>query len=42
LAVGTLLLGAGSVPWILSEPIRVGKLLNRLLPELDADITIGK
>lgn len=42
LAVGTILLGAGSVPWILSEPIRVGTLINRLLPELDADITVGK
>jgi len=42
LAVGTLLLGAGSVPWILSEPIRVGKVLNGLLPGLDADITVGR
>ncbi len=42
LAVGTLLLGAGSVPWILSEPIRAGKLINRLLPGLDADITVGR
>lgn len=40
-AVAVVLLGAGSVPWMLSEPQRLSSLLAALAPELDADIVIG-
>jgi hypothetical protein len=40
-AVAVALLGAGSVPWLLSDPQRLSSVLGSLAPELDADIVVG-
>jgi hypothetical protein len=42
LAVGTAVMGTASVPWLASEPIRLARIANALMPELNADITIGR
>ena len=43
-AVGVIvaLLGFGTVPWLLSQPTRLSRLIARAVPELQADVTIER
>jgi hypothetical protein len=36
------LLGIGCIPWLLSDPQRVSRLIARAAPELQADVIIGR
>ncbi|MFN6190846.1 MAG: hypothetical protein ACK54F_03910 [Planctomycetia bacterium] len=40
--VAAVLLGAGFVPWLASDPARLSRLIAQAVPELQADVTIGK
>lgn len=40
-ALATAVLGAGSIPWLLSDNNRLSGLLESLTPKLDADIVVG-
>jgi len=35
------LLGAAGIPWMLSDPARISRLIARALPELQADVRVG-
>lgn len=35
-------LGIGCVPWLLSDPARVSRLIARAVPDLQADVTVGR
>jgi hypothetical protein len=37
-----LLLGVAGIPWWLSNPARLGKIVSQALPELEADVTFTK
>lgn len=39
--VAAILLGAGFVPWLASDPARLSRLIARAVPGLQADVTIG-
>lgn len=41
-AVAAIVLGAGVVPWLASDPARLSRLIARAVPALQADVTIGK
>jgi hypothetical protein len=40
--VAAVLLGAGFVPWLASDPVRLSRWIARAVPGLQADVTIGK
>jgi hypothetical protein len=41
-ALAAVLLGAAAVPWMLSDPARVSRLIARFVPGLRADVSIGR
>lgn len=41
-ALAAILLGAAAVPWFLSDPARISRLIARVAPGLQADVSIGR
>lgn len=41
-AAAAIVLGAAAVPWVLSDPNRISRLVAKAAPGLDADVSIGR